>query len=159
MAGPLCVAAVAWPADVVLPGLTDSKLISAKRRRELAMMIRHHATAIGIGWAAACEIDRIGLSHALRQAAEQALSQINVEYTTIVVDGTVPLVQDKRVTCVIKADLIVPAVSAASIIAKVARDTYMQTRHSEFTHYEPRPAAYPKQMDTPVQATFREVHS
>lgn len=135
LAGPLCVAAVAWPKNVRLKGLNDSKLVPAVLRPKLAKIIRKKALAIGIGWASATQIDQLGLTAALKLAAAQAVSAISIDYQQIIIDGTMRLVEDPRVVTQIKADTTVPAVMAASIVAKVARDNYMKALHQVHGQY------------------------
>ncbi len=119
-----------------IPGLTDSKKLSVKRRNELAALIRKHAKAIGLGWVSAENIDKYGLSRALKIAARLALREIKTEYDEIIIDGTLKLVDDDRVVTMKQADLLVPSVSAASIIAKVARDYYMrEVAHKDLPEY------------------------
>ena len=134
-AGPLVVGAVVL-GGVEIPGLTDSKKLSAKRRREYAAIIKQQAQAIGLGWVTAEHIDEFGLSRALTLATQAALKEITVPYEQIIIDGTVKFVDDPRVTVMKQADLLVPSVSAASIVAKVARDYYMRAiAHQEFPEY------------------------
>ncbi len=127
-AGPLVVGAVVL-GGVGIDGLTDSKKLSKKRRKELDSLIREQASAVSLGWVTASEIDEIGLSSALVLATRRAVEQISVPYHEIIIDGTVNFLADtakgKYVTTMKKADLLIPAVSAASIVAKVARDKYM----------------------------------
>lgn len=124
-AGPVVVAAVGL-GGVELAGLTDSKCLSAKKRLVYAQQIRRATSQIGIGWVSARKIDEYGMSRALKLAAELALGQMDLaDVDSIVVDGTIQLVRDSRATTMKKADLLVPSVSAASVIAKVARDNYM----------------------------------
>lgn len=125
-AGPLCVAAVAWPDDAIVKGLNDSKKVPAGKRILMAKSIRELAVDIGIGWAPASLIDKQGLTWALRYAAEAAVASLNVEFAKIIVDGNLKLIDDPRAVNIIKADTTEPSVMAASIIAKVARDTYMK---------------------------------
>lgn len=123
-AGPLVVGAVVL-GESQIEGLTDSKKLTAKKRQVLAKQIKEQAVAIGLGWVSAETIDRIGLSEALNMAARLAVKDINVAYDEIIIDGTINLLDDPRVTTLKKADLLIPSVSAASIVAKVARDYYM----------------------------------
>lgn len=127
-AGPLVVGAVVL-GGCKIDGLTDSKKLTKKQREKLDIEIREKASGIGLGWVDASEIDDIGLSQALVLATKQAVEQIKTPYTEIIIDGTINFLKDttkgKHVTLMKKADLLLPAVSAASIIAKVARDNYM----------------------------------
>lgn len=134
-AGPVVVAAVLLGGEPV-SGLTDSKKLTKKQRERLDLEIRQKAGAIGIGWVSARQIDRIGLSQALKLAARRALAQVRVDYREIIIDGTVALIEDRLVTVMAKADLLVPSVSAASIVAKVARDNYMKHLDSIFPGYK-----------------------
>lgn len=133
-AGPLCVAAVAWPDGVRLKGLADSKALTRPQRERLAQSIRRKAVGIGIGWVAAADIDTHGLSQALRVAAAQAVNQVGVK-AQIIMDGRDKILGESA-TYIIKADSKIPAVMAASIIAKVARDHYMHALHLQFGNYE-----------------------
>lgn len=127
-AGPLVVGAVVL-GGAVIEGLTDSKKLSKRRREELNIEIRTKATGIGLGWVETSKIDEIGLSQALVLATRLAVEQITVPYHEIIIDGTVNFLAEtskgKYVKTMKKADLLIPSVSAASIIAKVARDNYM----------------------------------
>jgi ribonuclease HII len=137
-AGPLVVGAVVLGgADI--PGLTDSKKLSKKRREALDIIIRKEAQAIGLGWVSASELDRLGMSEALRLATRRAVEQINVPYHEIIIDGTINFLsgttKGEYVTTMPKADLLVPSVSAASIVAKVARDNYMDKQDDIYPGY------------------------
>ncbi len=135
-AGPMVVGAVAL-GDTVIPGLTDSKMLSKKKRECYYDIIKEKAPLIGIGWVSAVDIDTIGLTEALKLAARRAVAQLdmtNVEQ--IIIDGTIMLLDDPRATTMKKADLLVPSVSAASVIAKVSRDRYMSMCDDIFVGYE-----------------------
>ncbi len=135
-AGPVVVGAVSM-GGVEIEGLTDSKLLSKKKREQLSIVIKQMAPRVGIGWVSARDIDRIGISAALKLAARRALAQISLaDDDQIIIDGTMRLIDDPRVTLMKKADLLVPSVSAASIIAKVARDHYMYSCHELFPNYK-----------------------
>lgn len=138
-AGPLVIGAVVL-GGVAIDGLTDSKKLSKKRREELDTIIREQAAGYGLGWVSAHEIDNIGLSEALRLATRRAVEQIKVPYHEIIIDGTINFLADttkgKYVTTMAKADLLVPSVSAASIIAKVARDNYMAEQDKLYEGYK-----------------------
>lgn len=138
-AGPLVVGAVVLGGNVI-EGLTDSKKLTKKRREELDSIIREQATGFGLGWVHADEIDRIGLSEALREATKRAVDQVKASYHEIIIDGTINFLdgttKGKYVTTMPKADLLVPSVSAASVIAKVARDNYMAEQDKQYEGYK-----------------------
>ncbi|HUC96319.1 MAG TPA: ribonuclease HII [Candidatus Saccharimonadales bacterium] len=137
-AGPLVMGAVVL-GNIVIDGLTDSKKLSKKRREILDREIREKALAIGLGWVEPAEIDDIGLSKSLILATKRAVEQIKVPYDEIIIDGTVNFLKgtdkEKYVTTMIKADLLIPCVSAASIVAKVARDKYMVKQDEVYDGY------------------------
>ena len=140
-AGPLVVGAVVL-GGVQIDGLTDSKKLTKKQREALNVEIRGRAAGYGLGWVSAAEIDDIGLSMALRLAARRAVEAVDktsASYHEIIIDGTVNFLRDtskgRFVTTMKKADLLVPSVSAASIIAKVARDNYMAEQGARYPAY------------------------
>lgn len=138
-AGPLVVGAVVLPQDFLLDGLTDSKKLSAKKRVELAEIIKKEALGYGLGWVEAEELDSVGLSAALRLATIRAVEAVKTPYHEIIIDGTINFLSETSkgqfVTTMPKADFLVPAVSAASIIAKVARDAYMAEQDAVYPEY------------------------
>lgn len=141
-AGPLVMGAVVL-GGVEIDGLTDSKKLTKKKRDVLDPIIREQALGYGLGWVSAMELDEIGMSEALVLAckrAVQAVDTLGVAYSEIVIDGTINFLQDtskgKYVKTMPKADLLVPSVSAASIIAKVARDNYMTEQDTVYPGYK-----------------------
>lgn len=137
-AGPLVVGACVLGGAQII-GLTDSKKLSKKQREKLNLEIREKAAGFGLGWVDAATIDEIGLSKALVLATKQAVEQVKTSYSEIIIDGTVNFLAEtskgKYVTVMKKADLLVPCVSAASIIAKVARDNYMAEQANKYEGY------------------------
>jgi ribonuclease HII len=133
-AGPLVVGAVVLRSSI--NGLKDSKKLSPARREQLSQIINDQALAIGLGWVDAAEIDRLGLTLSTRLASIRALQQINIKFDEIIIDGNVNFLSDNpRAKAVVKADNKIPAVSAASIVAKVARDKFMSTAALSFPGY------------------------
>lgn len=137
-AGPLVFGAVVLGAADI-EGLTDSKKLTKKRRELLSAEIHEKAAAVGLGWVSATELDALGMSEALKLACRRALERITVPYQQIILDGTINFLKDTGkgpfVTTMAKADLLVPSVSAACIVAKVARDQYMAEQDDVYPGY------------------------
>lgn len=140
-AGPLVIGACVLPQPYPdwCSQLTDSKKLSAKKRQELNQLILSEATT-ATGWVSSQEIDQIGLSSALNLATQRAIKQIPVQaFDEIIIDGTANFLANtefaKITTTLKKADLLIKEVSAASIIAKVARDTYMINLAKKYPNY------------------------
>lgn len=133
-AGPTVVGAVILKQPI--EGLKDSKQLSKRRREELDVIIRDSALVYAIGEASAAEIDELGLTEALRLAYRRALGAINFPYDEVLIDGDYNfLPDDLKARTLIKADATIPAVSAASIIAKVYRDNLMSRLSQDFPAY------------------------
>jgi ribonuclease HII len=133
-AGPVVAGAVLLDAPIV--GLRDSKKLTALQRQVLDGAIRQQAVAYGLGWVPADELDAIGLTAAVGMAMRRAVAAITAPYEQLVIDGNYNYLPDNpKASCLIKADDQVPAVSAASIIAKVARDAYMADMARQFPGY------------------------
>lgn len=136
LAGPLVVAAVILPEGLI--GLRDSKLLSRNRRQLLAAEIRRVAT-YSLSWISASRIDALGLTAALRLASVRALKPLLGQCQRIVLDGNYNFLAGQKgwppVLTVVGADRLIPSVSAASIIAKVARDDYMATAGRRWPQY------------------------
>lgn len=134
-AGPLVAAAVVLKQPI--EDLTDSKVLSRIKRESLDTAIRSQAVGFGLGWCTAEEIDDIGLTAATSKAMAAALSQVVCAYDRIIIDGNYNYLPDhEQSTWQIKADATVPAVSAASVLAKVARDKYMHEVANQFPQYK-----------------------
>ena len=144
-AGPLVVGAVVL-GGAEIEGLDDSKKLTKKRREVLDEAIREQSAAWALGWVSAGELDEVGMSQALRLATRRAVTKIqaqckanNVAFDEIIIDGTVNFLADtaleQYVTVMAKADGLIPSVSAASIIAKVARDQFMAEQDAVYPGY------------------------
>ncbi|MGL1860908.1 MAG: ribonuclease HII [Pseudodesulfovibrio sp.] len=130
LAGPVVAGACILPEEYDLPGMTDSKQLSAKKREMLYDMIREQAVtwAIGVAWAP--EIDQINILEATYQAMGRAVRGLKTAPKFLQIDGnkTIPpyaLKVDIAQEYVIKGDGKIPAISAASIMAKTFRDRLM----------------------------------
>lgn len=153
-AGPLVAAAVAladdftlWedsPPKGVVTGLRDSKKLSRKQREYLDRQIRSHVKAIGVGWVTPGEVDSLGLTKSVQVAMLRAMKELHATstlYDQIIIDGNLNFFKNVEglatgdIETIVKADDIVPAVSAASIVAKVARDNYMVNLAKKYPHY------------------------
>jgi ribonuclease HII len=133
-AGPLVAAAVAL--DSIIIGVKDSKKLSKKKRNSLSTQILQEALDYGIGWVSVEEIDTIGLTRSVRLAMQRALDQIGITYEEVIVDGNFNFLESEPKTkAIVRADGLIPSVGAASIIAKVARDTYMANASKVYTDY------------------------
>jgi ribonuclease HII len=123
-AGPLVAGAVLLGRPI--KGLKDSKKLSRQQRDRLDAEIRVSAVCFGLGWVSSEEIDTVGLTQAVRLAMQRALAEISAPFDRIIIDGNYNFFADNpKSMAQIGADNSVSAVSAASIIAKVARDKYM----------------------------------
>ena len=144
LAGPLVVGAVILPSNkpAWIEELKDSKKLSAKKREELNQLILKEAAATGLGWVSAAKLDNIGISDALKLAtrlAVKAVQETHISFSQIVIDGKVNFLADtklaKYVSTMPKADNLIKEVSAASIVAKVARDKYMTELSNKYPQY------------------------
>ncbi len=135
LAGPVVVAAVILDPDRPLAGLDDSKKLSADRRETLALLIRKEALAWAIAEVSPDVIDRINILQATLLGMQQAVEELAWPPALALVDGnrTPDLACEAR--SIIGGDGLEPAISAASIIAKVARDRIMQDLHRRYPQY------------------------
>lgn len=133
-AGPLVVGAVILNSPV--EGLKDSKKLTRNQRESLAEHIKRSAICSSLGWVWPPEIDGLGLTKATTLAIRRALEQIEHEYDEVIIDGKFNFLADNpKCRAIIKADDAVSAVSAASVMAKVARDGYMRSLVEQFPDY------------------------
>lgn len=126
LAGPVCAAAVILGEGLALDGLADSKQLSATRRETLALRIRTDAAAWAVAWASVEEIDRLNILQATLLAMQRAVDGLGVQPGEVWIDGNQSPRWARMTRCVVGGDASVPAISAASILAKTARDALMR---------------------------------
>jgi len=133
--GSVVAAAVILDPGCPIEGLTDSKCLSAARRESLDARIRECALAFAIGEATAAEIDTLNIYHATHLAMRRAIDALPVPAEYLLVDGNRLPGHACPGQAVVKGDLRHPAISAASILAKVARDAQMVALDARYPQY------------------------
>lgn len=128
LAGPVVAAAVILGEEIDIPLLRDSKMLSKKQRDKTVIEIKQQSKAIGIGWVSAAAVDQFGLSWAVKESGIRALQNLGEQVDFVVLDGNQNYLKDTqyRSEAYIGADATESCVAAASIIAKCARDNYME---------------------------------
>ena len=135
LAGPVYAAAVVFPASFENEEINDSKKLSPKKRERLFSLIKKQALGYGIASVSAEEIDRINIYEATKVAMMDALSQIKVPYDLVITDA-MPLKGVKvPLVAMIKGDANCLNVAAASILAKVSRDHYLEELDHQYPQY------------------------
>lgn len=136
LAGPVCAAAVILPPDLEIEGLNDSKKLSDKRRRELYDVITEQAIAYGIAMVDEKVIDEINILQATFRAMRQAVEQLSEKPALALVDGNrEPDFGDIPVKTIVKGDSLSANIAAASILAKVTRDRFMEEQDAIYPQY------------------------
>ena len=135
LAGPVCAAAVILPPDTDIPGLNDSKKLTDKKRRELFPVIKEKALAFGIAFASHEEIDSINILQATYLAMERAMAQLSVKPDLALIDGNRAKDFGLPVKTVVHGDSLSANIAAASVLAKVTRDTYMEEMAEKYPEY------------------------
>jgi ribonuclease HII len=131
LAGPVTAAAVILPQDFPVETLADSKKLTERQREDRLHLILQMAVAYGVGWAWHFEIDKINILRASLLAMKRAYEGLSVRPDIVLVDGLyTPEIPGKK-EAIVRGDAAVPAIMAASILAKTARDRWM-VRHSLF---------------------------
>jgi len=125
LAGPVVAAAVVLPATDAVPGLADSKALSPAARLALAERIRSVALCWSVAWADVAEIDVLNILEATMLAMRRAVEGLAIARGHVLVDGNRCPRLGRTVEAVVRGDATVPAISAASILAKVVRDEMM----------------------------------
>ena len=135
LAGPVFAAAVILHPDRPIDGLRDSKKLTAERREELAPLIRQHALAWAIAECSHEEIDAINILQATMLAMRRAVEALATIPTIALIDGNRSPVMSIRCHPIIEGDDKVHAISAASILAKTARDAALVSLHQLYPQY------------------------
>lgn len=136
LAGPVVAAAVILDPARPIVGLADSKQLSPARRERLAAEIRAKALAWALGRAEVAEIDRLNILQASLLAMQRAVTALHIAPEKVLVDGN----RCPQLACpcqaIVKGDATVPAIGAASILAKVARDAELRELHDRYPQYD-----------------------
>jgi ribonuclease HII len=160
LAGPVVAAAVILCPDRRIDGIADSKTLSADERAALSLSIRRDALSFGIGWADRAEIDALNILQATFLAMRRALLAMTLTPDHVLVDGNqLPhlggLGWPMTACAIIDGDVTEPAISAASILAKTARDNYMNHMDTLYPAYS---FATHKGYGTPAHQRLLELH-
>ena len=132
--GPVVAAAVILPKNYKLDGLTDSKKLTEKKRDMFYEIIKRDAIAIGIGIKNENIIDEVNIYEATKLAMKEAIDKLNVKPEHILIDA-MPLELDIPTTSIIKGDMKSESIAAASVIAKVTRDSMMYELDKKYPEY------------------------
>ena len=135
LAGPVVAAAVILDPKAPIAGLNDSKALSEKKREYLFELIQERALAFSLGQASVEEIDELNILQASLLAMKRAVLALRVQPDLALIDGNRCPILNCEAQAIIRGDQTVPAISAASIIAKVTRDRQMRGLHEQFPQY------------------------
>ena len=138
LAGPVCAAAVILPERFRLPSyIKDSKQLNKETRQKAAAWVKKRAIAWCVGYCSPEEIDRINILQASFKAMHRALDGLPVRPDRILVDGNrFVKYGDLEHHCIVKGDNLYASIAAASIMAKVHRDHFMQLWHEDYPYYD-----------------------
>ncbi len=146
LAGPVVAAAVIFRDGVVIEGVRDSKQLSAVRRETVAALIRERAAAFALGTAEVAEIDALNILRASLLAMSRAVTALQISPQRVLVDGNHLPELSCEARAVVGGDRRIAVVSAASILAKVARDAIMAELDRHYPQYGfARHKGYPTQ--------------
>ena len=135
LAGPVVAAAVILPQGIVLDGVKDSKKMSESAREQAFSLIERVAIDFSVSVVSPKEIDRINILQATRKAMKQAVLTLDPQPDYLLIDGTHPVDLSIHQRCIIKGDDLSLSISAASIMAKVYRDSIMYSYHRLYPRY------------------------
>lgn len=136
--GPLAGAVIAAAVILKQPieGVTDSKKLSSKKRNELSKQIRQEAVCFAYGRAEVEEIDALNIHHATLLAMKRAVESLSYKPEMVLIDGLYTPILDIPCKAIVKGDLLIGEIGAASILAKVARDEEMERMELVYPGYE-----------------------
>lgn len=136
LCGPVCCAAVVLKDDFVCEEINDSKKISEKKREKLFDVIIENAVSYSIVFVDPKTIDEINILNASLSGMKRAVKSLSLTPDLVIVDGNkVPPEMDVETKAVVKGDAKSLSIAAASILAKVSRDRYMEKLHEEYPQY------------------------
>jgi ribonuclease HII len=135
LAGPVYAACVILDPAHRIEGLADSKTLSEQERDRLTIAIKAYSIAWAIGTASVREIDRLNILQASLLAMKRAVKNLSVTPGRVLIDGNHSPRLSFPVTTIVRGDSLIPEISAASILAKTARDAEMVVLHRRFPHY------------------------
>jgi ribonuclease HII len=135
LAGPVVAAAVILPEHGVLEGVTDSKKMSERAREQAFSLIKTEAIDISLSVVSPKEIDSINILQATRKAMRQAVLTLDPQPDYLLIDGTHPVDLAIHQRCIAKGDRLSLSISAASVLAKVYRDSIMRSYHVLYPQY------------------------
>jgi ribonuclease HII len=135
LAGPVSAAAVILDEAHPIEGLADSKKLSEKQRDQLAPVIREHALAWAVAYAEVEEIDQLNILQATLLAMKRAVMALHIQPQQVLVDGLYCPQTGIPSQAIVKGDSKVAVISAASILAKTARDELMLKLHEQYPQY------------------------
>lgn len=135
LAGAVIAAAVILDPQRPIDGVTDSKKLTAKRRERLELEIKQHAIAWSLGRAEVEEIDEINILQASLLAMSRAVEALSIAPAHVQVDGNQCPSVHCTVEAIVKGDALIPAIGAASILAKVARDRELLVLDEQYPQY------------------------
>jgi ribonuclease HII len=135
LAGPVVAAAVIFSSDIHLSGVRDSKALSSRQREDLNRAIRDKALAVSVAQVESAEIDRINILRASLKAMAQAVDNLGLRPRALLVDGNQSIPHTLPQKTLVKGDQRSLSVAAASIVAKVFRDSLMKEMHGHYPYY------------------------
>lgn len=135
LAGPVVVAAVVLDRELAVDGLADSKVLMPERREALAALIRERAVATAVVSLTRAEVDELNILQASLEGMRRAIGALGVRPSRVLVDGNRLPTLDCPCEAIVGGDATVPVISAASILAKVARDEYMIALDERYPGY------------------------